>query len=574
MTASVATLAIALLLAATSCDSEGTGAERARPDAHGLAQNPPTATQLALRVAGASATRAEVTACFAPDPRLSSTLLLDGEHGPVTLEASQGDCPQGSRSYSGTVPFDAAALVARQEALDRLADRVGHPLERPEFVGRALTGNAKLTHLNVQDILAGKRVVLNGIWATPDEIIADRSLLITDTTVVGDLTRTGNPCVTGGAPLGKWSFGYLMQQIAGPTNAATMTRNWLAKWESAQTVNGLTVDARGLIRRTIIDPWQTASGGATQPLDLSKAPFRLLAIVNRIDLADSLAYGAGNGGELRFVFGALSAPPACTPLSFTVIFEFAVPRAGCKSLREWARAWVDLGLLTPGSSAYETALEALTEEVVPAGAGPGRPNGSNLAQIRTNEIALLDLQAHPGQQLWEEREFHLDKLGALAQTTVRRTPRPDVDQTATLSSWANPNASAIVDDDYEIPDQFPSPTPFAGGNALADKTTFWDATTAAPITDADARHHLSLNTCNGCHARETGTDFTHVSPTGPLGQPAQLSGFLKGITVTDPANASISYTFNDLDRRRTVLADMANNPCIFMIFQAPLHMAH
>lgn len=566
------TLALALLAGATACGRAGSGAEAWTDAERGLAHRPPAVRSLAVRVAGATATTAEVTICLAPDPRLKSALMLDGERGPFALEASQADCPPGSRAFSGTAPLDARELVSRQQAFDRLARRVPHPLEVPTFRGREKTGAIPLARLDLGAIAAGQVVVMNGIWATPDEVQPARSLLVNDTAVVQDPARTSNPCAQSGTSLGKWTFGYLMKQIAGSTDAPTMTRNWLASWETTQTVNGLAVQPRALIRRTIIDPWQQASGSGN-PLDLAKAPFRLLAIVNRIDLADNLAYGSGSGGELRFVFGALAAPPACTPLSFTVIFEFAVPRAGCKSLRDWARAWVDLGNLVPGSAAYESALEALTEEVVPSGAGPGKPNGSNLAQLRTNEIALADLQATPGQQFWEMREFHLDKLGGLAQTTVRRTPRPDVNGTATLSAWVDANAAAILSGQYEVPTQHPGTTPFEGGDALTEPTTFWAGTAATPIADAQARHLFSLNTCSGCHARETKTPFTHVSPTAPLGLPAPLSGFLTGITVDDPVSG-VTRTFADLDARRTILADIANNPCVFQVFRQPPAMAH
>jgi hypothetical protein len=184
------------------------------------------------------------------------------------------------------------------------------------------------------------------------------------------------------------------------------------------------------------------------------------------------------------------------------------------------------------------------------------------------------------------REFHLDTSGALAQTTVRRTPRPDVNQTATLANWVNAHASAILADAYDVDDQYPGTTPFKGGNALMAPNTFWQGSTSVPITDPKVRHLFSLNTCSGCHARETSTVFTHISPTGPAGQPAALSGFLTGITVTDPVvttttpttvgstTTTTARTFNDLERRRTVLADIANRSCLFQVFRVPPAMSH
>lgn len=40
-------------------------------------------------------------------------------------------------------------------------------------------------------------------------------------------------------------------------------------------------------------------------LDLAQSPFRLLAIVNRVDLRENSIYGGGDAGEGRLVFGAI-----------------------------------------------------------------------------------------------------------------------------------------------------------------------------------------------------------------------------------------------------------------------------
>ena len=64
-----------------------------------------------------------------------------------------------------------------------------------------------------------------------------------------------------------------------------------------------------MMQSELLDPWIAASGGPGGPLDLSIAPFSLLAIVNRLDLRDQVAYGGAAGGELRFVF--MFVPPDC-----------------------------------------------------------------------------------------------------------------------------------------------------------------------------------------------------------------------------------------------------------------------
>jgi hypothetical protein len=57
-----------------------------------------------------------------------------------------------------------------------------------------------------------------------------------------------------------------------------------------------------------------------------------------------------------------------------------------------------------------------------------------------------------------------------------------------------------------------------------------DYWTAGGIANNDARHKLSLNTCNGCHGEESHTGFLHVGPVS-FGTPANLSGFLTGETI-------------------------------------------
>jgi hypothetical protein len=68
-----------------------------------------------------------------------------------------------------------------------------------------------------------------------------------------------------------------------------------------------------------------------------------------------------------------------------------------------------------------------------------------------------------------------------------------------------------------------------------------------------------LNTCNGCHLRETKNDgsgggpFLHVRPRD-VGQEATLSGFLTGIPgVADPRGVDIARDFNDLQERSNKL---------------------
>jgi hypothetical protein len=102
---------------------------------------------------------------------------------------------------------------------------------------------------------------------------------------------------------------------------------------------------------------------------------------------------------------------------------------------------------------------------------------------------------------------------------------------------------------------------------------FWNNPASPTITNRQARHLFSLNTCNACHAGETNTPFTHVG-VAPFGAPVPLSGFLTGINVNDPADGTPSRHFEDLTRRAADLDALLNSPCIGIIKIPRLHMVH
>lgn len=407
-------------------------------------------------------------------------------------------------------------------------------------------------------------------WGDPAQISQSRSLLITDLGVVEDPTRTTASC--GQPSMGVWSFGYLMEQMAntpvtGVTGAA-FARAWLDRWMTAQTVNDLSTDARTMMQAKIIDPWVAASGGANVPLDLAQAPFRLLAIVNRLDLRDQAAYGGTSGGELRFVFAHMRPNCVNDGRPFEVIFEFGVPVSGCPNLKALAAQWKALGSLPLGSPQYNAALEAITEQVVVANAGGSKPNGSALNQLRTNENHLDDT----GEGLdWQLREFRIDPAThLLTQDTTAQTPSPHFQfQGPTFADYVNQNSFAIIADDYVLPLRFPTDADPFRGSGITYGAVHWDGAPGHPIVNRAARHKASLNTCNGCHGKETGTFFTHVGST-PFGTIATLSGFLTGISVNDVADGMPTRFFDDLERRAVDMDALISESCFAIPLDLPL----
>jgi hypothetical protein len=122
---------------------------------------------------------------------------------------------------------------------------------------------------------------------------------------------------------------------------------------SPQTVNGQTVAPRN-VEAVLLKPW------ADTGFDLSRIPFRLLAIANRL----------------------------CRPLRFTVIVEYGVRRKSCHAVQDWARQWAALSELEFADPRYRTTLEKLTHPLIASDPAIAKPNHSWLDQMRTNEADL------------------------------------------------------------------------------------------------------------------------------------------------------------------------------------------
>ncbi len=533
------------------------------------------------------------------DPRIkknSSGITLfpkDKQRVILTDSGKNGDRKADDGLFSTVIDFEYEALIKMAESSEKRFDK-----RRPRavFRGREIIGvenrdfmQKSFTRLqelgSVKDIIKNRKVIdLSDIFFLFDVLSIDpaRSLIVTAPTVVQDPTRTIDPCTSTGNPNGVWTFKHLVSEMVAGTGVdpADFVEQWLMLWTSSQIVSSDFVAApRSQILDKVLNPWpRTASG----KLDLDQSPFRLAAIVNRIDLSENLVYGSGSAGEGRFVFGVRDAnATSCQFLPFSVIFEYGIEKNSCFGLNDWAQQWKALGTHTLGSPAYNAALEAITQQFTAAGAAPGKPNDSALNQLRTNENAL--------NSLWELREFRISASShMLSEVTTKQTPDETLNNSAVLASYINTNASAIVSDSHEVPDHFPSASdPFMAATSRASSSQFNTHFTAPGVAD-NARFHFSLNTCSACHIRETSTNnsppgntaFLHIDPKV---MPAKLSRFMTGSTesitdspdpfvVEDPVNSSITHNFNDLDRRRRDLAAKADMFCLVRIVIPPIEL--
>ena len=378
---------------------------------------------------------------------------------------------------------------------------------------------------------------------TPCTVSPRRELEIRDVRVVDDPIRTG--------PNGAWSFGKLMTDMAPtPAQAPAMVEGMLNSFLTQQTVNSFALPPRVGIQNIL----NTLRGPSGQ-LDLSRSPaaFRLLAIVNRIDLNDINGDSATTAGEGRFVFGFT---PFGGFTNATLIIEYSIPATSKADVAALGKAWHDLKMLSIGTPEYNAALQAVTERFTARGAGgTGRVNQSALGQVRTNDFFSFSGNA------WEFREFHLDATsGMLVPAPVAQTPDRRFNRTDVLGRFVLANEPAILAEKHAVPLSFEG-APFQGGNVDAFDFFLWQVPNVSPETS----HRFARNTCNGCHDRNvTGGAEFQIRPRFP-GQESQLSQFLTGANVDDRA-ACVTRRFDELGRRGRILHDLV---CPEEILPAP-----
>lgn len=503
--------------------------------------------------------------------KLPAQIPIQLERAKVALRDDGGGGDRFAKDgiYSAILPFDVQAVSRNQDRVRRLLERDSR-LSSPMYSGRIRITRIPLANDFLTPLEVGVRMPLEW-WGFDTGIQSSKSLLVRSLDVVEDPERTYDPCSNAGTPLGKWTFGYLMTQLANPGSTgldpAEFTEQWLETFLATQTVNGFDVSPRSEFQGLVFDHWPKTPSGK---LDLVKAPFKLLAIVNRVDLRGNSVYGGGNAGEARFVFGATRCSGGVSsPVSpnLTVILEYGIKKNTCQQVRAWGQQWVDLGDFVLGSAQYNDALQAITDQFSLAGAAPTRPNQSALNQLRTNG-GMTDA-------LWQFREFKLTGAGpvasALLPATVAQTPDSDVMPqyaaifgypTTALANYVNMHEASILADQHTVPLTFGG-LPFRGGSASRHGVFYgWNSPL---ITNREARHKFALQTCSGCHFDETATtafpqQFFHIRPVA--GAPAALSGFMTGIDVADPFDGAPTRHFDELERRAADLDALVNNQCI------------
>jgi hypothetical protein len=456
-------------------------------------------------------------------------------------------------------------------------------------------------------------------------ILKQNSLFITDLAVVEDPARTFqmayDPDGAGalpiipeaGNPIGCWTFGTMIKNIANQniTNISTkkFIRTWLKTYTEQQSVGSL--GTQGSITPTrlkiflnLICPWIIKANNGNSPLVLPSlpiisgnsssslqtlnlwtnsdadpngillnweywwdqldeasilkyAPFKLMAIVNRLDTRGNSAYNSGlqNTGETRFIFTLIDPttgkPPIHDEIFFAgpsgaidwvgmnVILEYGNPMKNNCALKTFAHQWFDLSAFTLGSDIYNQHLEDITIQVTNANAGGNRNfNRSAINQIRTNEKLFAFLEGFGNSVCfwqppnWDLRQFDINEGDGLLHL-VPVTNTPDINAASPLnwtygSTGNSPNLIRVSESNYNLPENM-----LAGSAEISDEMTHFlnvDWTTlplniydqniyntnldSKDLMAKNIRHQLSINTCQGCHAGDTKTNFTMVMPRG------------------------------------------------------------
>ncbi|QEY17057.1 hypothetical protein D0C16_14370 [Cellvibrio sp. KY-GH-1] len=499
--------------------------------------------------------------------------------------AEGADEKSGDGIFSAFITMNFTDITDTQTAFNNKLRTVTNPIVR-EFAGRSVV----TTKTFAATSSSASTVLIRGMATTaapeplpaptpPALVLAENALVINDKAVVANAGLTFDMCNTDGTgnsnPNAAWSFKTLLSNLNNELTSGITDQQFINEWLRNWMVDSFANDTTILARTGIKGFFPGWDGVNAQTLNLDQLPFRLLAIVNRIDLATIPAYGASTAnkpGEIRFVFGLVQRNGSqCSAAPMTAIFEYRDATSSCSGLKDLANKWLNLDSIGVqfgrNSANYRDALKAITDTVT-------APNANKLNQLRTNDIAF----GSP----WQLREFVISG-GKLSPTTIKQTPNPVQFQAttapgaATTKDYLQQNANGILCENYTVPETIgtqrflgastdygfsttwpitPDVVPASFPTCYKSSVTNTNGTTLDTRIKSEVRHKFALNTCDACHSGETRTGFVHIDWAT-----RGLSGFMTGINVTDPVNSLLTRQFNDLARRNQALVGTAATSC-------------
>ncbi len=343
------------------------------------------------------------------------------------------------------------------------------------------------------------------------QISVDRELLVRDAHVTDGAQADS---ATDDAAI---SFRSVVTSLAGgEARASAFTQAWLDSWTTRTldgTLYGAAVVPRPAVSHVLACPWlrlrpenvcdDTCGTCRERIFDMKKAPFRLVAVVNRLDLGlvEGPCGGVGavpENAEIRLVFTAVR-PGTRDPLPFTLIAEYGAGAHSRGDILRLARTLHEIAAL-PSGARYEEAVATFVRPFV---------RGGSLEQIRTNEIAF----GAPSGLPWELREFHLGAGAAgvprLVPSMLTRTPDLSFDGSPALSSWLGRNGGDVVEGAA-----WTLPEPLQAATAWTTNANFtWEKGGVGAVADG-VLASFNRATCNGCHgglALSPESSFQHLA---------------------------------------------------------------
>lgn len=439
------------------------------------------------------------------------------------------DTYAGDHWFGTTLNENLPALITSIQTQEDLLTEQGRMVV---FNGREGAITTEIPQFNVSAFNNGLEVAISltalRTFECGNAILRQNSLFITDLSVVEDAERTFNVINSSGMEMGAWTFGKMMQNAANTAftgvSAKDFLKSWVRHWMEPQVVNNLDSDPRAGTFNMLINPWLTLAGAtgvteanweskwdnATEANLLKYAPFKLTAIVNRLDLRANTAYGGEvtgeRSGETRFIFSLISTGQGIAPNAHSlpgqipihenqdndiprfadwegmnIILEYRNTCQNRCEIKDLANKWVELSQLTLGSSAYNAKLEIITNQVTNADASLQDPNHSALARIRTNErifsqVGTKSMDFWTKDAPWQFRQFEIDPATSLLkQVPLTNTPRADANVMINQSSpsplpspyninvlhwaWDPQNILKVIGGRHNLPDEYPAGTP-------------------------------------------------------------------------------------------------------------------
>jgi len=294
---------------------------------------------------------------------------------------------------------------------------------------------------------------------------------------------------------GELSFGHLLRRMAfNDQEYKQVVLSLIETWDKNQTVNGFNISSRPTTTKQTKDQWKSNQGlqndfpDENWNPDPTKAPFRLLAVTNRVDLKQV----PNNAGEGRLTFGQADGGEN----DFTLIFEYKLPGSTEKDVIQWAKRWHQLSNMALGSDQYMDTLTSIILDFT--------RDGNDLGQIRTNSV-----QGGP----WEFRELKWnDSNKKLEETTRKQNPSTtQLDRVDLAAYLNNPTHSAeLLNGDHNIKETFNSVNILAGDTQYSNSFTW-----SVMGVDQNILDVLDEISCTGCHggfSDPNGIGFTHIKP--------------------------------------------------------------